>query len=123
MAVVDDVIIGVDPHKLSATIEVADRRGVLVGAWVRAQRPALALVSSTLLFSLAHVTIGERSVAVGVLDMALLSKVPGMTIFAPSSYQELQVMLHDALDLCDGPAAIRWPRKAGWWTGSRQRTG
>lgn len=32
MAVVDDVIIGVDPHKLSATIEVVDRRGVLVGA-------------------------------------------------------------------------------------------
>ncbi|NLD77459.1 MAG: 1-deoxy-D-xylulose-5-phosphate synthase, partial [Acidimicrobiales bacterium] len=48
----------------------------------------------------------------GVLDMVLLSKVPGMTIFAPSSYQELQVMLHDALDLCDGPAAIRWPRTA-----------
>jgi 1-deoxy-D-xylulose-5-phosphate synthase len=44
-----------------------------------------------------------------VLDMVLLSKVPGMTIFAPSSYQELQGMLHDALDLCDGPAAIRWP--------------
>ena len=45
----------------------------------------------------------------GVLDLVLLSKVPGMTIFAPSSYQELQGMLHDALDLCDGPAAIRWP--------------
>ncbi|MBX3286304.1 MAG: 1-deoxy-D-xylulose-5-phosphate synthase [Actinobacteria bacterium] len=44
----------------------------------------------------------------GVLDLVLLSKVPGMTIFAPSSYQELQVMLHDALDLCDGPAALRW---------------
>jgi 1-deoxy-D-xylulose-5-phosphate synthase len=44
----------------------------------------------------------------GVLDLVLLSKVPGMTIFAPSSYQELQVMLHDALELCDGPAALRW---------------
>lgn len=32
MAVVDDVIIGVDPHKLSATIEVVNRRGLLVGA-------------------------------------------------------------------------------------------
>ena len=32
MGVVDDVIIGVDPHKLSATIEVVDRRGVLVGS-------------------------------------------------------------------------------------------
>jgi transposase len=32
MAVVDDEVIGVDPHKLSATIEVVDRRGVRVGA-------------------------------------------------------------------------------------------
>ncbi len=48
----------------------------------------------------------------GILDMVLLRKVPGMTIFAPSSYQELGVMLHDALDLCAGPAAIRWPKTA-----------
>jgi len=47
----------------------------------------------------------------GVLDMVLMSKVPGMTIFAPSSYRELGTMLHDALDLCTGgPAAIRWPK-------------
>ena len=45
----------------------------------------------------------------GVLDMALLSKVPGMTILAPSSAQELQVMLDDAL-LADGPVAIRYPK-------------
>jgi 1-deoxy-D-xylulose-5-phosphate synthase len=47
----------------------------------------------------------------GVLDMVLLTKVPGMTVFAPSSYQELQVMMVDALDL-DGPAAIRWAKTA-----------
>lgn len=46
----------------------------------------------------------------GVLDMVLLTKVPGMTMFAPSSYQELQVMLHDALDITTGPIAIRWPK-------------
>ncbi len=46
----------------------------------------------------------------GILDMVLLSKVPGMTIFAPSSYQELQVMLEDAVELCDGPAALRWSK-------------
>ncbi len=45
----------------------------------------------------------------GVLDMVLLSKVPSMTLFAPSSYQELQVMLHDALEITDGPTALRWP--------------
>ena len=50
----------------------------------------------------------------GVLDMALLTKIPGMTVFAPSSAQELQVMLDDALALTDGPSAIRWPK-----TGSR----
>ena len=44
----------------------------------------------------------------GVLDLVLLSKVPGMTIFAPSSYQELQVMLHDALEITSGPTALRW---------------
>jgi 1-deoxy-D-xylulose-5-phosphate synthase len=48
----------------------------------------------------------------GILDMVLLSKVPGITMFAPSSYQELQVQLHDALDLCDGPVSLRWPKTA-----------
>ncbi|MGI8937327.1 MAG: 1-deoxy-D-xylulose-5-phosphate synthase [Iamia sp.] len=48
----------------------------------------------------------------GVLDMVLLSKIPGMTIFAPSSYQELQQMLHDALEITSGPVAIRWSKTA-----------
>jgi 1-deoxy-D-xylulose-5-phosphate synthase len=46
----------------------------------------------------------------GMFDLALFTKVPGMTVFAPSSAQELQQMLHDALELCDGPAMIRWPK-------------
>jgi 1-deoxy-D-xylulose-5-phosphate synthase len=47
----------------------------------------------------------------GVLDLVLLTKIPGMTVFAPSSYGEVGVMLHDALELCvDSPAAIRWPK-------------
>ena len=48
----------------------------------------------------------------GVLDMALLSKVPGMTILAPSSYQELGQMLRDALEITTGPVCIRWPKTA-----------
>ncbi len=48
----------------------------------------------------------------GVLDLALLTKVPNMTVFAPSSYQDLQQMLHDALDITTGPVAIRWPKTA-----------
>jgi 1-deoxy-D-xylulose-5-phosphate synthase len=47
----------------------------------------------------------------GVYDMALLSKVPGMRVLAPSSAQELQQMLSDATSLSDdGPVAIRYPR-------------
>ena len=47
----------------------------------------------------------------GVYDMALLSKVPGMRVLAPSSAQELQQMLDDATTLADeGPVVIRYPR-------------
>lgn len=45
----------------------------------------------------------------GVLDMVLTTKVPGITVFAPSSYQELQQMLADAVDL-PGPSVIRFPK-------------
>jgi 1-deoxy-D-xylulose-5-phosphate synthase len=48
----------------------------------------------------------------GILDLVLLSKVPGMTIFAPSSYQELQQMLVDAYELAPGPSCIRWAKTA-----------
>lgn len=46
----------------------------------------------------------------GTLDLVLLSKIPGMTIFAPSSYEELPVMLDTAMEITDGPCAIRWPK-------------
>jgi len=46
----------------------------------------------------------------GLLDISLLSKVPKMKIFAPSSYQELQQMLEDAIEISEGPIAIRWPK-------------
>jgi 1-deoxy-D-xylulose-5-phosphate synthase len=49
----------------------------------------------------------------GVYDMAMLSRVPGMRVLAPSSAQELQQMMLDALTLADdGPVAIRYPRGA-----------
>lgn len=49
----------------------------------------------------------------GIYDMALLTKVPGMRVLAPSSAQELQQMLHDAISLSDaGPVMIRYPKGA-----------
>ncbi len=50
----------------------------------------------------------------GVYDMALLSKVPGMRVLAPSSAQELAQMMHDAVTLVDaGPIVIRYPAWRG----------
>ena len=47
----------------------------------------------------------------GIYDMALLSKVPGMRVLAPSSIEELQQMLHDAMTLSSsGPVVIRYPK-------------
>ncbi len=47
----------------------------------------------------------------GIFDMALLSKVPGMRLLAPSSAQDLAKMLEDAIALADtGPVAIRYPK-------------
>ncbi len=46
----------------------------------------------------------------GIFDLALLTKVPGMIVLAPSSYEEVEVMLHDALEHTAGPVAIRWPK-------------
>ena len=60
----------------------------------------------------AGVTGPDGASAHGVLDMALLTKVPGMTVFAPSSAQELEVMLETCLSITDGPSAVRFPRTA-----------
>jgi 1-deoxy-D-xylulose-5-phosphate synthase len=57
----------------------------------------------------------------GIYDMALLSKVPGMRVLAPSSAQELAQMLHDATSLADaGPVAIRYPRGAARQVGEHE---
>jgi 1-deoxy-D-xylulose-5-phosphate synthase len=57
----------------------------------------------------------------GVYDMALLAKVPGMRVLAPSNAEDLQVMLHDAIRLADeGPVAIRYPRGTAHHVGEHE---
>jgi 1-deoxy-D-xylulose-5-phosphate synthase len=46
----------------------------------------------------------------GLYDLALFTKVPGLTVFAPSSYEEMAVMLDEALHITSGPVALRWPK-------------
>jgi membrane protease YdiL (CAAX protease family) len=48
-------------------------RGVLAGAWLRAGRPGVAIVLSAVLFGLAHVTVGPRTVVIAALLGALLA--------------------------------------------------
>jgi 1-deoxy-D-xylulose-5-phosphate synthase len=55
----------------------------------------------------------------GVLDLALCLRIPGITVFAPSSAQELRVMLDTALEL-SGPSAIRYPSGAARQVGPDQ---
>ena len=46
----------------------------------------------------------------GIFDVSYLRTVPGMKIFCPASFAELQVMLKTAVCETEGPATIRYPR-------------
>lgn len=54
----------------------------------------------------------------GLFDVAYLTSVPGMTILTPACFQELEDMLTWAVERCDGPVAVRYPRGGeGEWQG------
>ena len=46
----------------------------------------------------------------GVFDAGFLQQVPGMTVLTPASTEELKDMLRWAVEECDGPVAVRYPR-------------
>lgn len=46
----------------------------------------------------------------GVFDVAYLRSIPGVNLFAPSSFAELRTMLSNAIYHEVGPTAIRYPR-------------
>ncbi len=56
----------------------------------------------------------------GVADVGYLSQVPGMTVLAPASFQELRDLLRRAVMDLSGPVAVRYPRggegeyREGW---------
>jgi len=55
----------------------------------------------------------------GAFDLSYLRVIPGMTIMAPADEQELRDMLWTALQIDQGPTAIRYPRGEG--NGAPQR--
>jgi 1-deoxy-D-xylulose-5-phosphate synthase len=46
----------------------------------------------------------------GVFDLAYLRLIPGMVVMAPKDEAELRNMLYTAVENCDGPVALRYPR-------------
>ena len=46
----------------------------------------------------------------GVFDVAYLSAVPGLQLWAPSNFAELRSMLRHAVEVEKGPSALRYPR-------------
>lgn len=46
----------------------------------------------------------------GLFDTGFLCQIPGITVFAPASEEELRSALETAVLHCDGPVAVRYPR-------------
>ena len=46
----------------------------------------------------------------GVFDVSFLSPIPGMTVYSPESYAELEISLQKALYEHNGVVAVRYPR-------------
>ena len=46
----------------------------------------------------------------GLFDVAFLDSIPGMTVFAPASFAEMEHMLERAVREVEGPVAVRYPR-------------
>jgi 1-deoxy-D-xylulose-5-phosphate synthase len=65
----------------------------------------------TLILDRAGITGDDGASHHGVLDMALCLAIPNMTVFAPSSSDEVATMLATAIEL-DGPSSIRFPKTA-----------
>jgi 1-deoxy-D-xylulose-5-phosphate synthase len=63
----------------------------------------------TIVLDRAGITGDDGASHHGVLDLALCLTIPNMTVFAPSSADEVDVMLTTALSL-DGPATLRFPK-------------
>ncbi len=53
---------------------------------------------------------GDGETHQGLFDVALLGDMPGMTVYAPANFAELELVLRRALYEHTGPVALRYPR-------------
>jgi 1-deoxy-D-xylulose-5-phosphate synthase len=60
----------------------------------------------------AGVVSGDGETHQGIFDTAFLNSIPGMTVYAPVSGEELKSCLYSCCYECEGPAALRYPKGA-----------
>lgn len=53
---------------------------------------------------------GDGKTHQGTFDVSFFSSVPNVKILSPCSFDELRKMLRYAIDDCDGPVVVRYPR-------------
>ena len=58
----------------------------------------------------AGLVAGDGATHQGLFDISYLTSIPNMTLLSPSSYSELEKMLDYAVNIHNGPIAIRYPR-------------
>ncbi|MBO5796758.1 MAG: 1-deoxy-D-xylulose-5-phosphate synthase [Clostridia bacterium] len=46
----------------------------------------------------------------GIFDVAFMNTIPGMTVFAPATFEELELHLKQAIYDVGGPVAVRYPK-------------
>ena len=66
----------------------------------------------TLVLDRAGITGSDGASHNGMWDLSLLGIVPGMRVAAPRDATRLREELDEALDIDDGPTALRWPKGA-----------
>ena len=53
---------------------------------------------------------GDGKTHQGIFDIAFFSSLPNVKILSPCSFEELRKMLRYAVNECDGPVVVRYPR-------------
>ena len=53
---------------------------------------------------------GDGKTHQGIFDISYFSEIPNFTILSPCSFDELRKMLDYAVNVCDGPVVVRYPR-------------
>ena len=61
---------------------------------------------------------GDGKTHQGTFDISFFSSMPNVKILSPCSFDELRKMLRYAVNECDGPVVVRYPRGANQYVGN-----